>query len=57
MARGAISVVHAADTLAFRGIILHALLDEAKLFHGALGFNPILRPPRESPIQSDRNML
>jgi GNAT superfamily N-acetyltransferase len=33
-------VVHAADTIGIRGIIVHAISDDAKAFYLALGFEP-----------------
>jgi len=36
----ALRVVQAADTIGIRGIIVHAISDEAKAFHQALGFDP-----------------
>ena len=38
-------VVHAADAIGIRGIIVHAISDDAKAFYLALGFEP-------SPIES-----
>jgi len=38
-------IVHAADTIGIRGIIVHAISDEAKAFYLKLGFEP-------SPIES-----
>ena len=36
----ALRVVHAADTLGIRGIVVHAISDQAKAFYLALGFDP-----------------
>ena len=33
-------VVHAADTIGIRGIVVHAISDEARRFYIALGFDP-----------------
>ena len=33
-------VVHAADTIGIRGIVVHAISDDAKAFYRALGFEP-----------------
>ena len=33
-------VAHAADTLGIRGIVVHAISDQAKAFYLALGFDP-----------------
>ena len=33
-------VIHAADTIGIRGILVHAISDEAKAFYLALGFEP-----------------
>lgn len=33
-------VAHAADTLGIRGIVVHAISEEARQFHVALGFDP-----------------
>lgn len=33
-------VIHAAGTLGIRGLIIHAISDEAKAFYIALGFDP-----------------
>ena len=35
----ALRVIHAADTIGIRGIIVHAISEEAKNFYLALGFN------------------
>jgi GNAT superfamily N-acetyltransferase len=37
---GAKRIIHAADTLGIRGLIVHALSEEAKAFYLALGFDP-----------------
>jgi GNAT superfamily N-acetyltransferase len=36
----ALRVAHAADTIGIRGIIVHAISDQAKAFYQALGFDP-----------------
>jgi len=36
----ALRVVHAADTIGIRGIVVHAISDQAKAFYQALGFDP-----------------
>jgi GNAT superfamily N-acetyltransferase len=36
----AMRVVHAADTIGVRGIIVHAISDDAKVFYLELGFEP-----------------
>ena len=36
----ALRVAHAADTLGIRGIVVHAISDEAKAFYQAIGFDP-----------------
>lgn len=36
----AVRVAHAADTLGIRGIVVHAISDQAKTFYLALGFDP-----------------
>jgi GNAT superfamily N-acetyltransferase len=36
----ALRVVHAADTLGIRGIVVHAISEQAKAFYLALGFEP-----------------
>lgn len=36
----ALRVAHAADSIGIRGIIVHALSDEARRFYLALGFDP-----------------
>ena len=33
-------VIHAAGTLGIRGLVVHAISDEAKAFYIALGFDP-----------------
>jgi hypothetical protein len=33
-------VAHAADTIGIRGIVVHAISEEAKRFYVALGFDP-----------------
>ena len=38
-------VVHAADMIGIRGIVVHAISDEAKKFYLALGFDPSPRDP------------
>jgi GNAT superfamily N-acetyltransferase len=38
-------VVHAADMIGIRGIVVHAISDEAKRFYLALGFDPSPREP------------
>jgi hypothetical protein len=37
---GAKRIIHAADTLGIRGLIAHAISEEAKAFYLALGFEP-----------------
>jgi GNAT superfamily N-acetyltransferase len=37
---GAKRIIHAADTLGIRGVIVHAISDEARAFYLALGFDP-----------------
>jgi GNAT superfamily N-acetyltransferase len=37
---GAKRIIHAADTLGIRGLIVHAISEEAKAFYLALGFEP-----------------
>jgi GNAT superfamily N-acetyltransferase len=37
---GAKRIIHAADTLGIRGVIVHAISEEAKAFYLALGFDP-----------------
>lgn len=37
---GARRVIHAADTIGIRGIVVHAISEEAKAFYQALGFDP-----------------
>lgn len=41
----ALRVAHAADTIGLRGIVVHAISDEAKLFYQALGFDPSPKEP------------
>jgi len=36
----ALRVAHAADTIGIRGIVVHAISEEAKAFYTALGFDP-----------------
>jgi GNAT superfamily N-acetyltransferase len=36
----AMRVAHAADTIGIRGIVVHAITDQAKAFYLALGFDP-----------------
>lgn len=36
----ALRVVHAADTIGIRGIVVHAISEEARKFYVALGFHP-----------------
>lgn len=36
----ALRVAHAADTIGIRGIVVHAISDQAKAFYQALGFDP-----------------
>ena len=36
----ALRVAHAADTIGIRGIVVHAISDQAKAFYLALGFDP-----------------
>jgi len=36
----ALRVVSAAETIGIRGILVHAISDEAKAFYAALGFDP-----------------
>jgi len=42
---GAQRVAHAADFIGIRGIVVHAISDEAKNFYLALGFDPSPREP------------
>lgn len=35
---GALRVLHAADTIGIRGIVVHAISEQAKSFYQALGF-------------------
>jgi len=37
---GAKRIIHAADTLGIRGVIVHAISEEARAFYLALGFDP-----------------
>ncbi len=41
----ALRVAQAADVIGIRGIVVHALSDEAKDFYLQLGFEPSLREP------------
>jgi GNAT superfamily N-acetyltransferase len=41
----ALRVAHAADTIGIRGIVVHAISDQAKAFYQALGFDPSPREP------------
>jgi GNAT superfamily N-acetyltransferase len=41
----ALRVAHAADTIGIRGIVVHAISEEAKAFYVALGFDPSLVEP------------
>jgi GNAT superfamily N-acetyltransferase len=41
----ALRVAHAADTIGIRGIVVHAISDQAKAFYMALGFDPSLGEP------------
>lgn len=41
----ALRVAHAADTLGIRGIVVHAISDQAKTFYQSLGFDPSPREP------------
>jgi len=36
----ALRVAHAADTIGIRGIVVHAILEQAKVFYVTLGFDP-----------------
>jgi GNAT superfamily N-acetyltransferase len=36
----ALRVAHAADTIGIRGIVVHAISEQAKTFYQALGFDP-----------------
>jgi predicted N-acetyltransferase YhbS len=38
-------VAHAADAIGIRGIVVHAISEEAKNFYVALGFDPSPREP------------
>ncbi len=42
---GAQRVAHAADTIGIRGIVVHAISEEAKAFYLALGFDPSPNEP------------
>ena len=42
---GALRVAHAADAIGIRGIVVHAISEEAKNFYLALGFDPSPREP------------
>lgn len=42
---GARRVAHAADTIGIRGIVVHAISEEARKFYLALGFDPSPREP------------
>ena len=42
---GARRVAHAADTIGIRGIVVHAISEEAKKFYLALGFDESPREP------------
>lgn len=42
---GAYRVAHAADTIGIRGIVVHAISEEARKFYLALGFDPCPRQP------------
>ncbi|MGH6680791.1 MAG: GNAT family N-acetyltransferase [Bradyrhizobium sp.] len=41
----ALRVAHAADTIGIRGIVVHAISDQAKAFYQSLGFDPSPREP------------
>jgi len=41
----ALRVAHAADTIGIRGIVVHAISDQAKAFYQALGFDPSPKEP------------
>lgn len=41
----ALRVAHAADAIGIRGIVVHAISEEAKMFYAALGFDPSPREP------------
>src|SRR5262249_25680909 len=41
----ALRVAHAADTIGIRGIVVHAISDQAKAFYQAIGFDPSLADP------------
>ena len=42
---GARRIVHAADAIGIRGIVVHAISEEARKFYLALGFDPCPREP------------
>ena len=42
----ALRVAHAADTLGIRGLVVHAIFDQARAFYLALGFDPSPSEPR-----------
>jgi len=42
---GARRVVHAADAIGIRGIVVHAISEEARKFYQALGFDPCRNEP------------
>jgi hypothetical protein len=42
---GARRVVHAADAIGIRGIVVHAISEEARKFYLALGFDPCPHEP------------
>ena len=41
----ALQVAQAADTIGIRGIVAHAISDQAKAFHRELGFDPSPQEP------------
>ena len=41
----ALRVAHAADTIGIRGIVVHAISEQAKAFYQALGFEPSAAEP------------
>lgn len=41
----ALRVAHAADTIGIRGIVVHAISDQAKAFYQTLGFDPSPKEP------------
>jgi GNAT superfamily N-acetyltransferase len=41
----ALRVAHAADTIGIRGIVVHAISEQAKAFYQALGFDPAPAEP------------